>query len=377
MRLLLIGNYLPDEQNSMLRYTEMLRREMAARGHAVSVIAPAAAVGRLRRGGLVGKWLGYIDKYLIFPMGLRRAARGFDWVHVCDHSNSMYMPYLKRDRSSITCHDLLAIEAAGNVHSVADVGRRVGFTGRTQQRWIAKNLLAAQRVLCISHATERSLRAMGARGELTTIPNPLNRDFAPAAETVVAAVRQRLGLGVDEPYLLHVAGNQWYKNRPGVMRMYAALLPRMPVPGLRLVMAGKPWTDEMRAVAAASGLRIGEQVLAVDDPSDEEVEALYTGAEALLFPSLQEGFGWPVIEAQRCGCAVITSDRDPMREIAGGAALLIDPADEVRAAGIIAAHWGRLTELRLAGSRNAEGYTTERLMPLYEAFFQQGLRRNG
>lgn len=112
-------------------------------------------------------------------------------------------------------------------------------------------------------------------------------------------------------------------------------------------MAGKDWTPAMHAVVLELGL--GDAVVALANPGDAEVDALYTGCAAMLFPSLQEGFGWPIIEAQSCGALVITSDRDPMREIAGANALLIAPADPAAAAHEIVRRWPEREALRSAG----------------------------
>ena len=351
----------------------LLQRELSARGYAVGIAAPKPVFGGTGRRGALAKWLGYLDKYLLFPWHLRKAANGWDWVHICDHSNAVYLPYLPQDRSSITCHDLLAIEAAAGRHPVADVGRRVGWTGRVQQRWIAGHLLRAQRVVCISHSTARSLKALGATGESTVIHNPLSRPFSPRPQAEVERCRAQAGLLPQERYLLHVGGNLWYKNRVGVLRIFAALRAQSGFGDLRLVLAGHPWTAEMRAAARAAGLNddsAAGPVLTWVDPADRDVEALYTGAELFLFPSLQEGFGWPILEAQSCGRPVATTDRDPMCEIAGGAAILFDPTDPLRAAEVIAAAWPRLPELRERGLENAAQYTAAQLMPLYDAFFQ-------
>lgn len=376
MRLLLVGNYAPDRQNSMLRYQHLLQRELSARGHEVVIVSPRPVFGRLVQGGALAKWLGYVDKYLLFPLRLRAAAHGWDWVHVCDHSNSVYLPYLPAERSSITCHDVLAIEAAEGKHSVEDVGRRVSSTGRIQQRWIRKHLLRARRVVSISHATARSLAALGVAGEIRVIHNPLNRAFEAASLAEVDRCRRHLDLQAGERYVLHIGGNLWYKNRVGVLRIFGALRMLPPFADLRLVLAGHAWTDEMRAAARDAGLNddrsVGPVVTWID-PSDDDVEALYTGAELFLFPSLQEGFGWPILEAQSCGTVVATSDRDPMREIAGDAAILIEPNDAHGAAETIAAEWHRLPELREASLRNAAGYTPAELIPAYEVFFRSGL----
>ena len=101
-------------------------------------------------------------------------------------------------------------------------------------------------------------------------------------------------------------------------------------------MAGAPWSEKMRNFVTANNL--GGGVIEIVDPSNEDLRSLYSGAAALLFPSLYEGFGWPLIEAQSCGCPVITSNRPPMTEVAADAALYIDPANESEAAAFIAAN---------------------------------------
>ncbi len=77
--------------------------------------------------------------------------------------------------------------------------------------------------------------------------------------------------------------------------------------------------------ALAEQLGIGDRLVLAGDAPIEELVALYNGAEALLYPSVYEGFGMPVLEAMACGCPVITSDRSSLPEVAGGAALLVDP----------------------------------------------------
>src|SRR5207302_6886255 len=115
-------------------------------------------------------------------------------------------------------------------------------------------------------------------------------------------------------------------------------------------------------------------VMEVASPTDDDLRALYSGATALLFPSLYEGFGWPIAEAQSCGCAVITSSRPPMTEVAGGAALLIDPMDEAGAAATIAESLPNLSRLREPGLANAKRFDPEVVFTAYEGFFAGILR---
>jgi glycosyltransferase involved in cell wall biosynthesis len=85
--------------------------------------------------------------------------------------------------------------------------------------------------------------------------------------------------------------------------------------------------DVERLRALGRELGIDQQLITLDKPSDDEVVALFNGALGLLFCSLVEGFGLPVVEAMACGCPVVTSTSSCLPEVAGGAALLVDPLD--------------------------------------------------
>jgi glycosyltransferase involved in cell wall biosynthesis len=368
MRILLVGNYPLDNQTSMLRYAEMLCRQLALRGHQIEMIQPQSIVGNLVSQRALRKWLGYVDKYIFFPATLRSRSLAFDLVHVCDHSNSMYLPHTSGRPSSITCHDLLAIASAQGRYPE----QRISATGKVQQRWILKHLTSARHVVCVSAHTARELATFTSEAsqDVAIIPNGLNFPYSPASEEAVHHLRERLGLAAGEQYLLHIGGDHWYKNRAGVLRIFQSLSRLLRTAGAlvpRLVMAGQALSQETRDYIATHQLTAS--VIEVADPSNEELRSLYTGAAALLFPSLYEGFGWPLIEAQSCGCPVITSNRSPMTEVAGDAALYIDPADESAAATLIAVSLDRLHLLRDAGFRNIQRFDAERIAEEYERFF--------
>jgi glycosyltransferase involved in cell wall biosynthesis len=95
----------------------------------------------------------------------------------------------------------------------------------------------------------------------------------------------------------------------------------------------------------------------------------------MLFPSLEEGFGWPILEAQACGCPVATTDRRPMNEVAGGAATLIDPAKPECAARTIAEALKNPAQMRADGLRNAAKYSVERMLEQCEALYREVITR--
>jgi len=368
VKILLVGNYELGDAKSMPRFGEMLRRELEARGHVVRLLRPKGLLGKIGggpAGGAAGKWLSYVDQYLLFPLWLWAVSRrGWDEVHICDHSNAVYRPWVRKVSPSITCHDLLAIQAAEGRFPQ----QKISKTGRMLQGWIKRNLLQIKRVICVSGKTADDLRAMGAAAEIVVIANPLNNDFSPASANAVSEAKQRVGLSPDEMYVLQVGGNLWYKNRPGAVRIFAAMQRWEEFAGFRMVMVGHRFTEELAGEVRRLGME--SKVIEVKDPDDSTVRALYTGAAMLLFPSLYEGFGWPIVEAQSCGCMVVTSNREPMQEVAGGAAILVDPEQPEEAAAGIAAGWPRRDALRAAGLLNVQRFGRQEIMGGYEMFFK-------
>jgi glycosyltransferase involved in cell wall biosynthesis len=138
-----------------------------------------------------------------------------------------------------------------------------------------------------------------------------------------------------------------------------------------LVTAGKPWTPRLRDLVQSSGLagRIHEWT----EVSNEELRALYSIAEALLFPSLAEGFGWPIVEAQVCGCPVVTSNRAPMTDVGGAGAVYIDPEDEAAGARTIAEALTRRDALVKAGLLNAQRFSRTEMAVGYVDAYQSVL----
>jgi glycosyltransferase involved in cell wall biosynthesis len=149
----------------------------------------------------------------------------------------------------------------------------------------------------------------------------------PYGRVDAAEARARLaplaGVPWTQPFLLHVGSNLARKNKAGVLRVFARVAAEWPG---NLVFAGAALTDELRGLAAQAGL--AERVFAAPGLSNAQLEAAYGLALALLYPSRCEGFGWPVIEAQACGCPVICSDRTSLPEVGGDGALVHALEDE-------------------------------------------------
>lgn len=359
MKVLLVGNYPADGQKSMQAYAQMLLGGLRAAGVEVELMAPRPVLLRLLRANAsvsgLAKWIGYIDKFVIFPLSLARAARRFDRTHVCDHSNGLYLFGLPRERSSITCHDVIAIQAA---RGLVD-GWHTGFTGKVLQALNFHGMARARRIVCVSDLTRMHL--LDLRDDLaqrtSVVRNALHSAFHPDPDWRAVLGANGYGALGTRPYFLHVGSGHPRKNRVAVTRIFAHLQ-RMPrFAAAQLVFVGPPPDAAMREVIATGGF--AASVHTVEDASHSLLVALYSGAQAMIFPSLNEGFGWPVIEAQACGCPVFASGIDPLPEVGGAAAVYFDPADSARAADLVArANFERMT---LAGLDNASRFSIDEM----------------
>ena len=369
MKILLVGNYLYDGQESMQRFTSLMEQGLARAGHEVRVCRPPAVAGRLHPSESgAGKWLGYLDKFTLLPAVLRRASRWADIVHICDHSNSMYVRYLGGKPHVVTCHDMLGIRDA--------LARRARWTGRQLQRSILRGLSRAQHVACVSEATRSDvLKLTGIPGSrVSRIYNGLNYPYAPMPTAEARSRLRELGVKWDRPFLLHIGSNTWYKNREGVLQIFAALRRHTAEKTPRLVMAGKPWTAAMRKYVSDAGLEslvtelAGSMCLKSNKSpaiSNEDLRALYSEARVMLFPSHAEGFGWPIVEAQACGCAVVTTNRPPMNEVGGMAAVYVDPDDVERAAEVVAGVMDTAVQRRGPSLENARRFSANGMVQSY------------
>lgn len=178
---------------------------------------------------------------------------------------------------------------------------------------------------------------------------PGNRD---AARAHVAA------FGISGPFVLFVSSLWRYKNADGLLRAWRII--RHELAGRQLVILGaerdQKYSAELHRLAAELGIA-GDVVFAGGVPN-EETAHFYRAADLLVYPSFNETFGLPILEAMACCCPVVTSNLSSMPEIAGGAAILTDPHDPgAIARSILEAVGSEVPRLQVEGLRRAQQFT--------------------
>jgi glycosyltransferase involved in cell wall biosynthesis len=144
-----------------------------------------------------------------------------------------------------------------------------------------------------------------------------------------------VGAGVPGPYLLAVGTVEPRKDYPGLVRAFDRLAGDRP--DLRLVVAGEPGWGAAALAGEIAGARHGDRVVLTGYVDDRRRAALLHGADALVFPSLYEGFGFPPLEAMAVGVPVVATAVGAVPEVVGDAASLVPPSDPDALAGALAA----------------------------------------
>jgi glycosyltransferase involved in cell wall biosynthesis len=307
---------------SMPRFASMLMEGMQKRGCNVTLLEPFAICSRLPVARIARKWLGYIDQYVLFPIRVQKVVKHSDPKTLfvfADHALGPWVPLVANRPHVIHCHDFLAQKSAkGHV-----TRNRTGFSGRIYQAFIRNGYRNGKHFISISQKTDSDLHQFmrGQNFDSEVVYNPLSPRFTPRdVQYSRMKLGEHLGLKLVQGYLLHVGGNQWYKNRSGVVEIYNAWRSN-PSNRLPLVLVGKAPDAKLRSICSRSAY--SSDIHTVSSLEDDWMPFVYSGANALLFPSHAEGFGWPIAEAMACGCPVITTNEAPMTEAAGGAAFLI------------------------------------------------------
>ena len=367
MQALIIGNYPGDQQQSMIRFAHLLVSFYQPHSQ-VRLIQPPLLVGRLPGlPPLARKYLAYIDKLLLFPLWLNFRSRTYQLVHIADHSNAFYAFCCPPQRCIVTCHDLLAVRGAMGDPAVACDPSPIGIW---LQRLIMAGLRRAGAVVFDSQASFNDFQCLvgappGQRHAV--IPIPLNAPFSPHLAGLELSSEEKRLLPAG-PFLLMVGSGHPRKNRLLALRLLRELGAASPY---RVVFAGSPLAPADQAFVAKHQLTSRIQVIV--GPSHALLNHLYGRAHALLFPSVAEGFGWPLIEAQACGCPVIASTTTSIPEVAGDAALFAGPHDVASFASHVRALEDQATRARLIrqGEINLRRFDPELISHAYTTFALQ------
>jgi glycosyltransferase involved in cell wall biosynthesis len=292
-----------------------------------------------RFSALLGQ-LSHIPQDRMFP--------GIDLFHATDH----LLPRLSRIKSVFTLHDLIF--------------RLYPETHKPLNRWfltlmMPRFLQAAGAVIAVSEHTKRDAMEFYGIDEakIHVIYEGVDSRFRPAPVQAMTRVRQAYNL--PERFILSLGTIEPRKNLSSLLEAYRVLRDQGSELGL-VIVGKKGWLYE-GFFHRLRELGLEDEVLFTGFVPDGDLPAICSAAELFVFPSLYEGFGLPVLEAMACGAPVITSNVSSLPEVAGDAALLVDPAsvrELTEAMAVVLEDEELRTSLQSKGPRQAAKFSWER-----------------
>ena len=194
--------------------------------------------------------------------------------------------------------------------------------------------------------------------KLHLIPEAVDHAVFYPADRNEASARLQARYGITKPFVLFVSSLWRYKNCAGLLRAFAIAEPRLGDRQLVVVGHGRDteYFTELRELADELG--IADRISWIGGVPLEDTVDFYRAADVFVYPSFNETFGLPILEAMACACPVVTSSVSAMPETAGGAALLADPGDPEALADAMESACGPEAErLRAAGPLRAGEFT--------------------
>jgi glycosyltransferase involved in cell wall biosynthesis len=327
LRVALLSTAAADTPGSMRAYADTLMECLGK--HAPAIDAELVELEpRSARGSIERRW-----QSISQPWRARRLRHRPHLWHLLDGSRACLVGQLPVAPVVVTVHDIIPW--------LQDQGRfpgqpRLGAAARRWWQGNARGLREASLLVCDSqNSATDAQRAFGLSEEACTVV-PLTLRPSMAAASMEGARTRRSGC------VLHVGNNAFYKNRTGALRIFARIEPSV---ATELLMAGPPPGGDLLQLASSLGIETRTRWLT--DPGDDALAEAYRSASIMIFPSVYEGFGWPVLEAMAFGLPVVCSNAGSLPEVLSDPALAIDPADE--------AAFARAASRLLSSPRAAEG----------------------
>lgn len=238
----------------------------------------------------------------------------------------------------VTLHDIIYMERFSLFQKAGTWYQRIGNTYR---RLVVPTVVKkAMKLVTVSHYEQSNIEAyFGALEKLSVIHNGVGEHFRKISDTpLLEAVREKYKL--PERFLFCLGNTDPKKNTPNMLRAFALFLQsnseyRGQDNTYKLVLPDYEENQLMQVLNDMGHPEIREDILVTGYVPNSDMPALLNLCSMFLYPSLRESFGLPILEAMACGAPVITSNTSSMPEVAGDAALLVDPSDPVALAGAI------------------------------------------
>lgn len=268
----------------------------------------------------------YYERFWRYPRRVKQQSA--DIFHIIEPCDAHLVYWLKQtgQPAIVTCHDLINFFYQDNLKGSV----QLPLISKSAWLYAVKGMKYADRIIAVSSATAKDttqiLDIEPAR--ISVIPNAVEAVFKPLPKVEVESFRDRQGIGTDTFCLLNVGVNHPRKNISTILQAVAILVQKgLPI---QFWKAGADFTSAQKQFIQIHNLT--KWIKYFGKPDKSTLIQLYNAANALIAPSLHEGFGITILEAMACGTPVITSNVSAMPEVVGNAGILVNPSNAMEVA---------------------------------------------
>jgi len=313
-------DYKEDRWESMDLYTNLLILSLEKQFAETIKIRRSLAFENFSSLCRSNKYIRYIFRYIINP--LTAPCLQGDINHIVDQSNAHLLRRLNPEKTVITIHDLIvplwehenpSFQSEPTKGTLSELKHRI-------KMWRISSLIRAKYLIAVSEATKTELvRKIGIEpARITVIPEYVENFFQPI-KNAKALDPIKIKYGLPDSFILHVGTCAPYKNIPMLLQIFSEIVRQNS--NVWLIKTGSPWAN--KHVRLIRKLGIESRIKHLGFIPRKDLPYLYSLSRCLIFPSLVEGFGLPVLEAMRCGCPVVISDTPALQELVDNTGITI------------------------------------------------------
>lgn len=284
-------------------------------------VTPKVNFSNIKSKSLFRGFASYYERYWRYPIRLQKQQA--DIFHIIDHSDGHLARWLQKNQQPniVTCHDLINLIQPENVYDQA----RLPSISMAAWKYAIAGMHQANHIVTVSsHTAQDVVEQLKIKPEkITVVPDAVESIFRRLPESEISTFRQQKGVSPETLCLLNVGSNHPRKNVFTNLKVLQVLQEKgLPIHFWKV---GADFTTEQKEFIQTH--KLDNCVSYLGKPDKHELVKFYNAADILLAPSLYEGFGMTVIEAMACGTAVISSNVTSLPEVAGDAAILVEPTD--------------------------------------------------
>ncbi len=295
------------------------------------------------------RWLNIIWHRLNAPLPIEWLTGPLDIYH----SPDFVLPPIRHARTVLTVHDLafLLYPECADEHLRAYLEKMVPRSVARADFVVADSENTRNDVICLLGAPP---------DRVAVVPGGVDASFRPVDDPArQRALRQRIGLDDETPFILFVGVIEPRKNLDGLLEAFGILKSRQTLPHKLVVVGRRGWLWE-GIMQRAERSPVRDDTIFPGFVPEAELATLYSAAQMFVFPSHYEGFGLPVLEAMACGTPVVASRASSLPEVVGDAGLQVDPDDSEQLAAaleLLALNPNVRDDMRRRGSERAAQFT--------------------